>query len=601
MTRSLLDRIFYGSLSKPTTWLNDHSIRFKLIFIIVATSTIMVASGFTLILLNEIDLFRKDMKYNAVISAKTFGEYCAVPLVFDVPRSAEETLEKLGTLPSMVLGIVYDENQEVFAKYSRTTGDTAKPSVPKGNDAAIFADGLLHVYQPIIYEGNVVGTIYLKLSTTALNQKIWENVRATLLLLTAIILISYFFAVRLQYVISSPLKQLTKATRRISEDGDYTVRAKKSGNDEIGYLVDAFNVMLEQILHRDESLKQHSEELSAALTDLRKTQAQLVQSEKMAALGQLIAGVAHEVNTPLGAIRSSVNTIQSTIPIILEQLPGFLNRLNAEEYAFFKKLMEQHPEANTLLTSREERHLQRSIKTQLEAAGVADPYSVADTLVDIRKVDNVEALIPHLKAKSGNEILQMAYRLSGILRSTENIETAASRAAKVVFALKNFARNESGGKPVNSDIREGIETVLTLYTNQLKQGTEVIKEFGSIPQILCFPDELNQVWTNLLHNALQAMDYHGSLAISVKQHDQNIEVKFTDSGIGIQPDDIAKIFDPFYTSKPVGEGTGLGLDISQRIIKKHKGSITVDSVPGQTTFVVSLPITPTSGANGEEE
>jgi signal transduction histidine kinase len=146
------------------------------------------------------------------------------------------------------------------------------------------------------------------------------------------------------------------------------------------------------------------------------------------------------------------------------------------------------------------------------------------------------------------------------------------------------------GEMVKTNIIDGIETVLTLYHNQLKQGVEVIRKFNEIPQIMCFADELNQVWTNILHNALQAMHHKGILHIGVKQLDGFIVTSITDSGSGIPPEIKEKIFQPFFTTKPAGEGSGLGLDIVKRIIDKHKGKIEVESVPGKTTFSIYLPV-----------
>jgi signal transduction histidine kinase len=175
-------------------------------------------------------------------------------------------------------------------------------------------------------------------------------------------------------------------------------------------------------------------------------------------------------------------------------------------------------------------------------------------------------------------------------RSTENIEFAANRASKVVFALKNFARIGNSEEKVLADVVEGIETVLTLYYNQLKQGVEVSKNIEKVPQIRCYPDELNQVWTNVLHNALHAMNLHGKLDINVSQKDNFVIVSITDSGKGIPEELKEEIYKPFFSTKPSGEGTGMGLDIVKRIIEKHEGRIELESVPGKTTFSFFLPI-----------
>ncbi len=159
-----------------------------------------------------------------------------------------------------------------------------------------------------------------------------------------------------------------------------------------------------------------------------------------------------------------------------------------------------------------------------------------------------------------------------------------------MFALKTYARYDPAGEKAQANIIEGIETVLTLYQNQLKQGVELVRRYENLPSVLCYPDELNQVWTNLIHNALQAMDYKGTLAIVAMVKENNILIQITDNGEGIPLDIQSKIFEPFFTTKPAGEGSGLGLDIVKKIIAKHEGTIDVESVPGETTFTVSLPI-----------
>ncbi|MGB5593687.1 MAG: HAMP domain-containing sensor histidine kinase, partial [Crocosphaera sp.] len=175
-------------------------------------------------------------------------------------------------------------------------------------------------------------------------------------------------------------------------------------------------------------------------------------------------------------------------------------------------------------------------------------------------------------------------------KSSETIKTATERAAKIVFALKSYARYDLGTEKMEGNLIHGIETVLTLYQNQIKKGVEVIKNYTELPLILCYHDQLTQVWTNLIHNALQAMNYQGTLTIDVKRDNDLVLVKITDSGKGISDKVMERIFEPFFTTKIAGEGTGLGLDIVQKIVKRHDGKITVNSLPGATTFTVSIPI-----------
>jgi PAS domain S-box-containing protein len=336
---------------------------------------------------------------------------------------------------------------------------------------------------------------------------------------------------------------------------------------------------------------ERTQELRTALEDLQTTQQELVQSEKMAALGQLVAGVAHELNTPLGAIRSSAGNTSKFLGQTLSNLPALFQVFSPSEAEMFFTLLKRSLEKDTTLTAKEERKLKRNLVSKLEDENIDDADDVADTLVDMGIYD-AEDFMPLLQKTDRELILDMAYKLSEIQRSTQTINTATDRASKVVFALKNYARYDSSEVMIQSDIIDGIETVLTLYQNNLKHGVEVLRNFQKIEPILCYPDQLNQVWTNLIHNALQAMDNKGTLTLDVIQQNDTIQVAVTDSGKGIPPEILPKIFQPFFTTKPPGEGTGLGLDIVKKIVEKHRGKMEVASVPGKTTFSVFLPVNP---------
>ncbi|KHD06434.1 ATPase [Candidatus Thiomargarita nelsonii] len=342
-------------------------------------------------------------------------------------------------------------------------------------------------------------------------------------------------------------------------------------------------------LHRlQQQLAAQNQELQKALEELRNTQEELIQAEKMAALGQLIAGVAHEINNPLSAINSSVMTINNFLTQTITQLPEFFRSLSEEKQQAFFALLQTSLAKETLLSTKEERELKRKLISQLK--NIEDADIVADTLVDMGIYDNVEEFLSLLQAPDSEIILDFAYKLSNLQRSSKTIETASQRASKVVFALKKFARFDQSGQKVEANITDGIETVLTLFHNKLKHDIEVIKHYAPLPPILCYPDELNQVWTNLIQNALQAMDYKGTLTIKVSQQDKQAFISMTDSGKGIAEEIKEKIFEPFFTTKGAGEGSGLGLDIVRKIIEKHEGNIAVESQPGKTTFTVSIPI-----------
>lgn len=350
-----------------------------------------------------------------------------------------------------------------------------------------------------------------------------------------------------------------------------------------------------QLHQLQQQLTAQNEELQNTLTELQTTQQELIQAEKMAALGQLIAGVAHEINTPLGAISSSVNSIKRFLSETLVQLPTFFRSLSEVQLPVFLALLQKALAKKMMLPAKEERKLKRLLIRQLEEQDIDNADVVADTLVGMGIYENVEPWLSLLQCSESQRVLNIADKLSNLNRSSQTIDIATLRASKVVFALKSFARFDQSGEKVKADITEGIETVLTLYHNQLKSSRiEVHKHYTQLPPVWCYADELNQVWTNLIHNALQAMEKKGTLTINASLPDNQVVISITDNGKGIAEEIKAKIFEPFFTTKRAGEGSGLGLDIVRKIIEKHDGNITVASQPGQTTFTVFIPVYPSS-------
>jgi adenylate cyclase len=378
--------------------------------------------------------------------------------------------------------------------------------------------------------------------------------------------------------------QLQIANRRLAAANDKLEEA----NQQLGRA----NIQLEDYSQTLEAkVKERTQELQSTLDRLKATQDELVQSEKMAALGQLVAGVAHEINTPLGAINSSVRNISNFWKDYLEKLPDFFRNLSVERQTDFLELIQKSSQQDMSLSTREQRKIKRELTDQLKAANIENATSIANTLVTIGLYEDIDKFLPLLKDADSSTILKTAYQLANVQTSTKTIVTAAERAGKIVFALKTYARYDRTGDKIKANIMDGIETILTLYQNQIKHGVDLIRNVEeSLPNISCYPDELNQVWTNLIHNALQAMENKGTLTIDARQNDGHIDVSITDTGSGIPPEVLPKIFQPFFTTKPAGEGSGLGLDIVRKIIEKHQGTIGVESVPGKTTFTVSLPI-----------
>ncbi len=411
--------------------------------------------------------------------------------------------------------------------------------------------------------------------------------------------------------------------------GDHDFRLRMSSGDEIGQLCSSFNQMagniqqyigevenaktvteqvnkqLEQEIaertsaqeelsrHRDhleEMVQERTTELEKTIQERERAEKELIQAEKMAALGQLIAGIAHEINTPMGAIKSSGSNIKDAMEKVQADMPALQKKLETNDLDLFYELLRHSQQKTVLLTSREERKLVRAISAELDAAGIRNSRKVAFFMVQLNATENWQQYMPLLQHQESEFILETAYGLHAVSANTNNINQAVNRISKIIYALKSFIRQGDSNEVTETDIVEGMETVLTIYHNQIKQNTELIKKYEPVPHIMANPDELNQVWTNLIHNALQAMEYKGTLTISIGLQKDDVVIAVTDTGCGIPQEHREKIFEVFFTTKKRGEGSGLGLDIVKKIVQKHGGTISLESTVGKgTTFYVSLP------------
>jgi signal transduction histidine kinase len=338
---------------------------------------------------------------------------------------------------------------------------------------------------------------------------------------------------------------------------------------------------------RAEQARQHAMQ---SLDELRTTQSQIIQAEKMAALGQLIASVAHEINTPIGAIKCSGENISDTLAKALSNVARVFQRLDADHLALFLRLIGRANTAPLALSSREARFAVQGLTLQLQQHELPFPRHRANILVQLHAQSAWRDYLPLLLHPESELLVESANNMAVIINNTNNIRAAVERASKIIFALKTFSQFDPDGKPGWFDLRDGVESVLQIYHNQIKHTVLLERNYDEIDPLYCLFDELTQVWHNLIHNALQAMKFNGRLSIGIHQVGQEAVVSVSDSGCGIEPAIRDKIFDAFFTTKVAGEGSGLGLDIVKKIVARHHGRIEVDSQVGVgSTFSVYLP------------
>ena len=265
---------------------------------------------------------------------------------------------------------------------------------------------------------------------------------------------------------------------------------------------------------------------------LEEAQSQLLQSEKMAAIGQLAAGVAHEINNPVGYINSNIGSLQGYVSDLFRVLDAY---------------------------------------EQIEAS-----------------VDETDQGIVKLRALK--QELDLDYLKKDIVDLISESQEGIERVRKIVQDLKDFSHVDEAEWQWK-DLHKGIDSTLNIVQNELKYKAEVIKEYGDLPDVECIASQINQVVMNMLVNAAHAIEGHGVINIKTgTEGDDWVYISISDTGKGIKKEDLNKIFNPFFTTKPVGKGTGLGLSLTYSIIEKHKGTISVESEPGQTVFTIRLPV-----------
>lgn len=380
-------------------------------------------------------------------------------------------------------------------------------------------------------------------------QVMWVSIVNAVLITSSLAGLSYLLLVS----IMKNIGYLRTGAQRIAQ-GNFTQHIPEEGTDELAQVIQVFNTMTDELQLATEKRAQYQKQLEAfnlelearveqRSRELHSAQSQLQQNEKMASIGVLAAGVAHEINNPVGFIHSNLGTLSR----YFDDLAGLIGKYQA---------------------------LRQSVETIETSTLGAEVAAEEDKMDLVYVLEDVAAII------------------------RESLE-GTHRVIRIVKNLKDFSRVDCGETEV-ANLNEGLESTIGILWHELKLKANVTKEYGEIPSINCYPHELNQVFMNLLINAAQGIESFGEIKIRTRfvqatgndePFDDMIEIEISDTGSGIPQDVISKIFDPFFTTKEIGKGTGLGLSISLGIIQKHKGRIDVHSETGVgTTFTIHLPV-----------
>ena len=353
--------------------------------------------------------------------------------------------------------------------------------------------------------------------------------------------------------------------------------------DAITLIVDA-----EQLKNSQSELHKKNEELQASLNKLVAMQEELIRQERMSTLGMLIAGIAHELNTPLGAISASTDNIAYTLK---HELAARGVKMSPENIHLGFQLFLSSPGIKNTYTTREERVILKAIESELQKF-YGKPEEIgrlARKILDLGYAALNKELSELLQHEQASEIFMVGSILSRLERSSSTIAIASDRATRVVKALNNFSHSDTQTKWNWFSLKESFDSALVLFWNQIKHGINLALDIPKDVVLFGNADAFSQVWTNIIKNAVQATNGQGTIRIEYQNVNHNHVISISNNGKPIPSDDITRIFEAFYTTKQKGEGTGLGLNIVRNIIEQHAGTITCTSDTTETKFTITIP------------
>ena len=592
------------------------SIRTKMIFMVIGILVLAIIMAGLLI---------RGIVYRNIVSQKmTTVDILTASLVHDIKYDYDagrlehinEIIAKFMTYYRIIQGISFydtsfinraDSHTERIGQTTQDQDIIAAISMAKPRIHVTSSDWKslsIHSVAPIFQGSRIAGAIAMEISIQDIQATMSAiDHRIAVILIITIIMTSFILFIILRSSILIRLSHLINLTNQIAA-GNYNIRVNDDRQDEIGKLGRAFDQMSidlrrskEEIdnynKHLEERVNDATARLQKAYEDLKNTQSQLVLNEKMASLGLLIAGIAHEINTPVGAIRNVLRNLEKKIVSLPKTIETFKNERDILPFSKMVMCLEDLIQTSSVTPQPVSYKEMKVVETLLMDKGIGNSKEMVNSLSKINFTDP-EKIIKYTDCLRISSFFSLFESIGSIVQAARISETSSQKIAEIVRALKYYAYTDKDNVEM-TQINESIQTAMVLLKNRLKHTVKVSTDLDpALPAIPC-TCEIHQVWTNLLNNACDAIeelgeDYQGKINISTRKKDDHILITVTDNGNGIPEDKINKIFDPFFTTKDIGKGTGLGLSIVSGILKRHYGIIRVESRRGCTVFEVSLPI-----------
>lgn len=374
-------------------------------------------------------------------------------------------------------------------------------------------------------------------------------------------------------------------------------RVLQEKRKEIQYKNDALQTSQTQLRRNTKKLEFTNLSLQNTLDELKQTQTQLIETEKKAAISQLVSSVSNEFDTPLTALNNSAHNLAESVDFTLKKLPDILQNTDIEVQKNFWQMIilssQKGQETSVLLNSADKRKNKRQLRSTFAEWGSDsfDSEEVADFLTDLNYTQLPNELLPILQQTNYQELLKAIYHFSSIRGDSQNIQESVEKIARVVYALGEVSPKDIVKAKEEYFVVQNLQSIIQDYRENLSDKVQIEESLDNEVTIEANPEEMNQVWVNLMKNAVQAVDYHGKIQVSMKQNSKNVFVTIKDDGKGIPINVQPKIFEPFFTTKTLGEGSGLGLYLVKKIIEDHQGVISFDSKAGKgSTFEVYFPV-----------